>query len=302
MEVITMFHNRVVVGFDGSEPSLGAARWAAREAQTRGLGLTVIHATVPPMSSSGAWGPSAPISLDALDEIRTSAQTSLDAFAATLPSADIQTLVQVGSPTGILLAASESAALIVVGSRGHGGFKELLLGSVSQQLVTHADCPVAVIRDDRVIDATAVVVGVDGSAASHAAVDFAFDYASRHHLRVLAVHAWDVPSFDLIVMPNTPVPIQIGDIANTEVRLAAELLAGYEARYPDVTLETRVIRTTPANAILSAEPEAAAIVMGTRGHGAVVGSIIGSVSHSVLHRATVPVVVVTEEAHEDDAA
>ena len=282
MEVTTMFHNRVVVGFDGSAPAEGATRWAAREAQSRGLGLTVIHATVPPMSSSGAWGPGAPISLDALDEIRESAQTSLDAFASTLPASDIQTLVQVGSPTGILLSASETAALIVVGSRGH--------------------CPVVVIREERAVDATAVVVGVDGSAASHAAVDFAFDYASRHRLTVLAVHAWDVPSFDLIVMPNTPVPIEIGDIANTEVRLAAELLAGYEASYPDVALETRVIRTTPANAILSVEPEAAIIVMGTRGHGSVIGSIIGSVSHTVLHRATVPVVVVTEQAHDDDAA
>lgn len=297
-----MFQNRVVVGFDGSNQSEAAARWAAREAHVRGLGLTVIHATVPPMSSSGAWGPAAPISMDAIDEIRNGAQVFLDTFAATLPAGDVQTLVQVGSPTGILLSASESAALIVVGSRGHGGFKELLLGSVSQQLVAHADCPVAVIRDERALDATAVVVGVDGSAASHAAVDFAFDHASRHHLSVLAIHAWDVPSFDLIVMPNTPVPIEIGDIANTEVRLAAELLAGYEARYPDVTLETRIIRTTPANAILSVEDEAAVIVMGTRGHGSVVGSIIGSVSHTVLHRATVPVVVITEEAHDDDAA
>lgn len=302
MEVITMFHNRVVIGFDGSTSAESAARWAAREAQSRGLGLTVIHATIPPLSSSGAWGPGAPISMDAIDEIRDSAQTFLDTFASTLPASDIQTLVQVGSPTGILLAASESAALIVVGSRGHGGFKELLLGSVSQQLVTHADCPVVVIREERTVDATAVVVGVDGSAASHAAVDFAFDYASRHHLSVLAIHAWDVPSFDLIVMPNTPVPIEIGDIADTEVRLAAELLAGYEARYPDVTLETRVIRTTPANAILSVESEASVIVMGTRGHGAVIGSIIGSVSHTILHRASVPVIVVTEEAHDDDAA
>ncbi len=297
-----MFHNRVVIGFDGSTSAESAARWAAREAQSRGLGLTVIHATIPPLSSSGAWGPGAPISMDAIDEIRDSAQTFLDTFASTLPASDIQTLVQVGSPTGILLAASESAALIVVGSRGHGGFKELLLGSVSQQLVTHADCPVVVIREERTVDATAVVVGVDGSAASHAAVDFAFDYASRHHLSVLAIHAWDVPSFDLIVMPNTPVPIEIGDIADTEVRLAAELLAGYEARYPDVTLETRVIRTTPANAILSVESEASVIVMGTRGHGAVIGSIIGSVSHTILHRASVPVIVVTEEAHDDDAA
>ena len=299
---MTMFQNRVVVGFDGSETSQAAARWAAREAQSRGLGLTVIHATVPPMSNGGVWGPSSPISLDTLDEIRDTAQSAVDAFAATLPAGNVQTVVQVGSPSGLLLHASASATLLVVGSRGHGGFKELLLGSVSQQLVAHADCPVVVIRDERSLDTSAVVVGVDGSPASHAAVDFAFDYASRHKLSVLAIHAWDVPSFDLIVMPNTPVPVELGDMANTEVRLAAELLAGYEARYPDVSLETRVIRSTPSNAILSVESEAALIVLGTRGHGTVVGSILGSVSHTVLHRAQVPVAVITAEAHDDDAA
>jgi len=295
-----MWSNRIVVGYDGSDSSISAATWAAKEAQVRDLGLVVINAMVPPVSG-GAWGPGMQIGIETLEKIRESAQSSLDDFAATLGVKDVKTQAEIGSPTGLLLAASESAELIVVGSRGHGGFKELLLGSVSQQLVAHADCPVVVVRETTGAAKETVVVGVDGSKASHAAVDFAFDYASRHKFKVLAVHAWDVPSFDLIVMPNTPVPIKMGDITDSEVRLTAELLAGYEANYPDVTLETRVVRGTAVNAILGAQSEAALIVLGTRGHGSVIGAVLGSVSHGVLHQASIPVAVVTQEAHRDNA-
>lgn len=296
-----MWQNRVVVGYDGSETSAIAARWAAREAQSRGLGLALLNAMIPP-TSSGSLGPGISVGLDTLEEIRLSAQSALDAFAATLPASDVLALVQVGSPSGVLLTASETASLIVLGSRGHGGFKELLLGSVSAQLVAHAECPVVVIREEPPADREYVVVGVDGSSASHNAVGFAFDMASRHGLKVLAIHAWDVPSFDLIVMPNTPVPVDIDNMAGTEVRLAAELLAGYQASYPDVAVETRVIHGNPVNALMSAAPEAAMIVVGSRGHGQMMSSILGSVSHGVLHRAQVPVAVVTDAVGEDDAA
>ncbi|MFA7322916.1 MAG: universal stress protein [Candidatus Nanopelagicales bacterium] len=296
-----MWHNRVVVGYDGSDISAIAARWGAREAQARGLGLTLINAMVPP-TSSGSLGPGISVGLDTLEEIRLSAQQALDEFAATLPAGDVQSLVQVGSPSGVLLTASETAELVVVGSRGHGGFKELLLGSVSAQLVAHAVCPVIVIREEPAADKEVVVVGVDGSPAGHGAIGFAFDMASRHGWKVLAIHAWDVPSFDLIVLPNTPVPVDIDNMAGTEVRLAAEILAGYEAQYPDVELETRVVHGSPVNALLSAVPEAAMIVVGTRGHGQVMSSILGSVSHGVLHRSHIPVAVVSEPVGDDDAA
>ena len=141
-----MWRNRIVVGYDGSQSSTSAAAWAAREAASRGMGLSIINAMSPPVSG-GAWGPGMQVGIETLEKIRESAQSALDEFAATLGVQDFQTHADIGSPTGLLLAASETAELIVVGSRGHGGFKELLLGSVSQQLVAHADCPVVVVRD-----------------------------------------------------------------------------------------------------------------------------------------------------------
>ena len=93
----------------------------------------------------------------------------------------------------------------------------------------------------------------------------------------------------------------MNNATDSEVRLTAELLAGFEATYPDVTLETRVIRGTPVNAILGAQSEAALIVVGTRGHGSVVSAVLGSVSHGVLHQAKIPVAVVTQEAQRGNA-
>ena len=290
-----MWSNRVVVGFDGSETSLLTAKWAASEAELRGLGLTLVNALIPP-TSGGTFGPGMAVGLDTLEDIRKAAQTSLDEVAATLSGNDIQSIVQIGSPTGVLLEASETAALLVVGSRGHGGFKELLLGSVSAQLVAHADCPVIVVRHEADTTKNTVVVGIDGSEASNAALAFAFATASLHKWKLVAVHAWDVPSFDLVILPNTPVPTDYENISDSEVRLAAEVLAGYEDKYPDVEVEQVVTRGNAVKALLEASPSAAMIVVGTRGHGQVMSSVLGSVSHGILHKAKVPVAVIGEPA------
>ena len=286
-----MWSNRVVVGFDGSEASLLTAKWAAAEAQLRGLGLTLINALIPP-TSGGTFGPGMAVGLDTLEDIRKAAQATLDEVAGTLEGPDIQSIVQIGSPTGVLLEASETAALIVVGSRGHGGFKELLLGSVSSQLVAHADCPVIVMRHETDAANDQIVVGIDGSPSSNAAVGFAFATASLHKWKVVAVHAWDVPSFDLVIMPGTPVPANFDSISDSEVRLAAEALSGFVAEYPDVEVQQVVTRGNAMRALLEAAPAAAMIVVGTRGHGQVMSSVLGSVSHGVLHKSKVPVAVV----------
>ncbi len=283
--------NRVVVGVDGSDESKRAAGWAAAEAQKRGLGLTLAHAILPPVSTTGL-GPGIPLGLDVIDKMRQSARAELDVIAATLPATDPITRVEVGSPGGVLLTASETASMLVMGSRGLGGFRGLLLGSVSTQVAAHSDCPVVVIREDVTGQGPRVVVGVDGSPESEAAVGFAFDMASRHGWSVLALHAWDIPSYDLIVLPNTPIPVPLSDVADDEVRLAAETLAGFQADYPDVTVEQRLVRAAPVQALLDASAGSAMVVVGTRGHGQLVGALLGSVSNGVLHRAKIPVAVV----------
>lgn len=292
---------RVVVGYDGSESSTRAAQWAATEAADRGRGLTLVHAILPPVTTGGL-GIGLPPSLDLVEQLEAQAKDQLDDFAATLPGTDIQTLVSVGAPSAVMLEASESADLVVVGSRGRGGFSGLLLGSVGAQVAAHAACPVAVIRQLAPASGRSVVVGIDGSPAAEAALAFAFDEASHHGWSLVAVHAWDVPAYDLLIVPNGPVPIPLTDVADDEIRLTAEVLAGFRDDYPDVDVEEQLVRGPAVASLVTASTGAAMVVVGTHGHGPAMGALLGSVSNGLLHKATVPVVVVPPRPSEPSAA
>lgn len=299
------YRGRVVVGYDGSETSLTAVRWAAGEALLRGRGLTLVHALLPPVSTGG-FGVGMPPSLDLIERLESAAHDEVDAMVSTLRSemseVDVTAVVTIGAPSSILLEAAETADLVVIGSRGHGGFAGLLLGSVGSQVAAHASCPVAVIRQTASEDADVIVVGIDGSPAAEAALRFAFDTASRHGWAVHAVHAWDVPAYDLLIVPNGPIPVPLSDVADDEVRLTAEALAGFRDEYPDVDVVENLVRAPAVMALTEASARAAMVVVGTHGHGPVVGALLGSVSHGLLHKATVPVVVVPPELESQEAA
>lgn len=291
MTDVVAFTERVVCGYDGSPSAAAAATWAAEESRLLGRGLTLVHAILPPVTTGGL-GVGLPPSLDLIEELEHQAAVQLDEAAAELGVTDAQTLIAVGAPSAVLLEASETAHLVVVGSRGRGGFSGLLLGSVGAQVAAHAQCPVAVLRAVAKETAHDVVVGIDGSPSARSALAFAFDAASRHGWRLIAVHAWDVPAYDLLVVPNGPVPVPLSDVADDEIRLAAEVLAGFRADYPDVEVEERLVRAPAVQAILGASEEPAMIVVGTHGHGPALGALLGSVSNGVLHKAHVPVIVV----------
>jgi nucleotide-binding universal stress UspA family protein len=288
---IDPFTGRIVVGMDGSAGSLKAAVWAAREAKVRGRGVTLTHAIVPTAASS-AFGIAIPPRLDVIDDMRNSALEDLTRVAAYLDCTDVDVVVDIGIPSALLLAASDTAELLVLGSRGRGGFTSLLLGSVGSQVASHANCPVIVMRDDPRAGATEIIVGLDGSPHSIAALDFAFDEASRHGYSLLAVHAWDVPS----------IPLPGEDLADEEVRLSAEILAGYTEQYPDVKVAECLVRAPTIRALLDSASDAAMIVLGTRGRNAALGALLGSTSNGVLHKAKIPVVIVPLPAEEKEAA
>ena len=286
-----VWRDRVVVGVDGSSAAEAAAVWAAQEARARQCGLTLL-ATVSPALATTGFGPGMPPSLDLIETLQRQAVEVLETTAAKLPHGDVLTHVEVGSASNALIDASRLAEMVVLGSRGRGGFKGLLLGSVGAQVAAHADCPVAVIRSAPRADARSIVVGIDESPAAQAAVAEAFAMADRHGYELIAVHAWDIPAYDLIVLPNSTIPVPLADVADDEIRLAAEVLAGYREEYPNVTVQERLVRAPAAEALLNAATDAAMIVVGTRGHGPTVGALLGSVSNAVLHKAQVPVVVV----------
>lgn len=140
---------RIVVGVDGSPSSEGALRWAARQAGLTGATVEAVMAWHMPLMIGGyAWPPVGV--LEAMD-FGKAAQTALSAAIVRALGADtpvpVIEVVKQGPPPRVLLDAAAGADLLVVGSRGHGGFTEALLGSVSQHCVHHAPCPVVVIRD-----------------------------------------------------------------------------------------------------------------------------------------------------------
>jgi nucleotide-binding universal stress UspA family protein len=137
---------RIVVGVDGSEGAVQALRFAIEEARIRGSGLRAVSAWhVPPAVYGAGW---APASTD-LDEFRKLAEASLresvEEAGATAAGVEVTPVVREGNPVDVLLEESEGADLLVLGTRGMGGFKGLLLGSVSHQCANHASCPVVIV-------------------------------------------------------------------------------------------------------------------------------------------------------------
>jgi len=140
----------IVVGVDGSEGGAAALEFAAAEAAFRGARLRIVSAWEVPVVAYGGLDlapPPVPATWDAF-QVRAQ-QVADDAFAAVKkqhPSLEGEALALEGQPADVLLEQGADAALLVVGRRGLGGFKRLLLGSVSQQVVQHADCPVVVVN------------------------------------------------------------------------------------------------------------------------------------------------------------
>lgn len=297
----------LTVGFDGSPSSREALAWAMSEAALRHRPLRVIYALASPITMAGVeFAPVPDMAL--LDSLRTAATTLIDeAVTATrtacaqvpgVADVEVDGRVIVGSPAGVLIEQGESSELLVVGSRGYGGFRGLLLGSVGVQTASHAPCPTVVVRGQAPSSARSVVVGVDGSVVSQRALSFAFDLASRHSWDLVALHAWELPAYDLLAAPAGPPPALFSELADDEMRLAAEQLAGFGADYPDVSVEERIVKAPPIYSLLEAAHDAACLVVGSRGRGEVLGTLLGSVSQGILHRATIPVAVVHPEADE----
>ena len=284
-------NREIVVGYDGSTHADEALAWAARAARREHAPLRIVH--VARTFIDGYVIADRPSDLTVQLGGQVLAE-GVERLRAMFPDIEVTTqLKPLDSVAAVLTEASTDARLLVVGSRGRGGFAGLLLGSVSITVAAHAHCPVVVVRAKPAAAGPAirpVVVGVDGSPTSTSAVDYAFDQASRLGLPLAAVHAWELPTLFGPVPPWLPEEVE--EIRMAEKAVLSESLAGHMERYPDVHVTSMVHRGGPAHVILAAAEDAALLVVGSRGLGGFRGLLLGSVSQAVLHHATCPVAVV----------
>ena len=269
----------VVVGVDGSEPATRAVRLAAREARRRNRPLRVVHGFIWPLLrvpvSAPAGSPPGAGLRNQAEQLVTDAVAVAEAEA---PGLRITGEIIDGEAAAVLLGESPTAAVIVLGDRGLGGFTALVVGSVAVQVASYADCPVLIARGTDRADGP-VVVGVDGSTLSRAAVEFAAETASARGAPLHVVHA-------------RPAPRGRDDRAEEDERVLTEAVAGIGERWPDLPVHAETVRAKPVAALTTASAGAQLVVVGRQGRGELGGLLLGSVSQGILHRAACPVAVV----------
>lgn len=279
-------NRQVVVGVDGSPSSLVAAEHAARAAQLRSRPLLVVHGYL--------HAPLNPYDLT-MPAPSEEAQRMVQGVAADLterfPGLAVEVRQVAGGPGATMVEESRRAELVVVGSRGLGGFTGLLLGSVGAQVAAHAHCPVLVVRPEgRPIDVDGpVLVGVDRSESSQLAVGYGAVEAALRDVPLVLAHVGPAGG-------DRSVPEEIEEAQAAEqaeaVRLLADASAVVRAEHPDLVVREHPVRaSSPAQGLVEASGAASLLVVGTRGRAGFAGLLLGSVSQAAVHHAHCPVLV-----------
>lgn len=267
----------VVVGIDGSDLSTVALAWGVDEARRNSCPLRLVHAAGPRERMSGDT---------LLETAATRARTAA-------PELDVSSVLETGHTAEALLKHASDANLVVLGSRGRGGFSGLLVGSTSLQVAMHAPCPVVVIRlagEDAPPgpSASRVVVGIDNSPASQRAIDFAFEQAHSRGIGLTAVLTYAGPDFDTTVSPTH----EWEQAAEREKAVLAESLGNRSDQFPGINIVQKAEWGNPIAILMDESAGAELLVVGSHGRGGFGGMVLGSVSHALLHHAHCPVAVV----------
>lgn len=269
----------IVVGYDGSPEADLALRWAAR---TSSLSHSPVKALMVDDLYAAQWTGAG---RESEQELAAHADRILNEAGA-----EGKLERRPGTIVPELIDAARDASVLVVGSHGHGRVAEALLGSVSQHVARHASCPVVVVREPARSEAARIVVGIDGSGCSAAALEFACRRAELTGEAVVAVHAWKIGH--VLVDGRGLLPDTIGPMLDDHELLLSESVAGVRADHPDVTLLEEAVAVAPGQALVDASKTASLVVTGSRGRGAFAGMLLGSVSHEVLGRAHCPVAII----------
>ena len=279
----------IVAGTDGSEESLRAVGWAAREAALRGAPLRIVSAEEAPPGMITRAGPSEQqrVTDVLLSERDQALAAAAEQAAKTARSVLIDTDQLTGSVDEAVAAAGSGALMLVLGSRGRGAFTALLLGSVSRYAASHASTPVMVIRDESPTAHGLIGVGVADTESCRDALTFALEEASLRHASLHAIHAWHTPQAELNRAGPVPAESRAQAAADASAALAG-LLDECRAKYPDVPVSHEVVHGHPGRALTGLSARADLVVIGRRpGEPGP-----GSVRHALLNHAHGPVAVV----------
>jgi nucleotide-binding universal stress UspA family protein len=279
----------VVVGVDGSKSALRAVRWAADEAARRRAPLRLVTAF--------GWTDDVTVGLPGLgtryrdillDQSRRGLAKAVATAREEQPELELSHELRFGYPIGILAEESRQAQLLVVGDRGLNRVEGLLAGSVGVAMAAHSACPAVIVRGAEPIDPTRpIVVGVDGSPVSEAAIAFAFQAAADRSTSLVAVHTW----WDTYLDQSPAVLFRDEEQVYAQEQLA-QRLAGWSEKYPQVGVTRVVTRDRAAHELLERSREAQLVVVGSRGHGELAGLVLSSVSNALVHKAECPVAIV----------
>ena len=282
----------VVVGIDGSSQAWPALDIAADEATRLGKPLEIVHAyAFPAIYAAPVLIADASVENDLVTQAQSLLRDAAKRVADRFPDLPVTTEVVADHPAQALIAASKGASVLVLGSRGLGGFKGLIVGSVTMQVSARAHAPVLVVPADSAKILGPVIVGIDGSDAAETALGRAYAHAQSRQSTLVVVHAWNASQSDF---PWDPVGAgsEHEHVQQVKERAVSEALAGWQDTYPDVKVERRVVRDHPANALLNEANLESLIVVGSRGRGGFRGLLLGSISQPVLHHASCAVEIV----------
>jgi nucleotide-binding universal stress UspA family protein len=282
-------HTQIVVGVDGSESAVHAVRWAATEARRRGAGLRLVHVYTTPVGYPPGFVDPHLLRESLVAQGKEWLTRAGDEADQAAPGLAVEVVEAEGTTVPVLVRESARAALLVLGSRGLGGFTGLLVGSTAVETVARAHCPVVVVRG---VDCPGpVVVGVDGTPVGEAAIEFAFAEAALRGVDVIAVHTWNDLLLDAMYAGGAAV-LDFAPLAQQAEEVLGERLAGWGEKYPDVRVIREVRRERASTALLRHAEDAGLLVVGSRGRGGFRGLLLGSTSQHLLHHAPCPVAVV----------
>lgn len=279
----------VVVGVDSVLNNDHALQWAIREAAAAARPLRVLHGYGTVLTSSGSPAGYAQTEVEhlrkAAEELvaRTVHQAHMIA-----PDLDVSGIVEAGDARHALIAESDSASVVVLGSRHLPALGATLIGSVGCGVAAGAHCPVVVVRAaaGSAAEGAGVVVGVDGTEVSEDALGFAFEHASLHALPLRAVMCWHRdPLASIGVRPEHEPPERAR-------LLLSEALAGWQEKYPDVIVDASIVRDHPVSRLVADATAQQLLVVATSHRHAFIDTVLGSVTQGVLHHAVCPVAVV----------